>query len=109
MTMRILLACAAFPPNGKGGGPASSELIAMGLANLGNTVRVLTVSGEQSTQRRDGFEIKTLRSLNVHWDYWKNNPAWRKLFKPWWAVSRKRRNPPKIPPPDRNSPWPWKC
>jgi len=79
MKMRILLACAAFPPNGKGGGPASSELIAMGLTNLGNTVRVLTVSGEQSTQRRDGFEIKTLRSLNVHWDYWKNNPAWRKL------------------------------
>ena len=78
--MRILLACAAFPPHGKGGGPVSSKLIAMGLAKLGHTIRVVTVADFEHVTTQDGFEVHTVASLNVHWNYWKHNPFWRKIL-----------------------------
>ena len=78
--MRILLICAAYPPYGKGGGPASSELLALGLAARGHIVRVLTVADEEALQEKDGLEIKTIKTLNVYWDYWKKNPAILKLI-----------------------------
>lgn len=94
--MRILLICAAFPPFGKGGGPASSELLAHGLVNRGHAVRVLTVAGQDATDVRNGIEVKTIKSLNVYWDYWKPNPlaakvAWHVLenFNPY-ALIRMR-------------------
>src|SRR5262249_6959270 len=94
--MRILLICAAFPPFGKGGGPASSELLAHGLVNRGHAVRVLTVAGQDATDVQNGIEVKTIKSLNVYWDYWKPNPlaakvAWHVLenFNPY-ALTRMR-------------------
>jgi hypothetical protein len=77
--MRILLACAAYPPWGKGGGPAASESIARALSARGHTVHVVTVADEDTNEDRDGIAIRTLRSLNVYWDYWKKNPFHRKL------------------------------
>lgn len=77
--MRILLACAAYPPWGKGGGPAASESIAQALHARGHSVHVITVAGQDSDEIRDGIDVRTLRSLNVHWDYWKKNPLHRKL------------------------------
>jgi glycosyltransferase involved in cell wall biosynthesis len=77
--MRILLACAAYPPWGKGGGPAASESIARALSAQGHTVHVVTVADEEANEDRDGIDVRTLRSLNVYWDYWKKNSFHRKL------------------------------
>jgi glycosyltransferase involved in cell wall biosynthesis len=77
--MRILLACAAYPPAGKGGGPAASESIARALSALGHSVHVVTVADEDTRESRDGIEIQTLPSLNVYWNYWNSNPAYKKL------------------------------
>ena len=77
--MRILLACAAYPPWGKGGGPAASESIAQALSARGHSVHVVTVADEDAGEVRDGIDVRTLRSLNVYWNYWKKNPAYKKL------------------------------
>jgi len=82
--MRILLACAAYPPRGKGGGPAASESIARALSALGHAVQIVTVADEEGQEIRDGIDIRTLRSLNVYWDYWKYNPTHKKLV--WHAL-----------------------
>lgn len=77
--MRILLACAAYPPQGKGGGPAASESIARALSARGHNVHVITVADKDTYENRDGIDIRTLRSLNVYWNYWKQNPLHKKL------------------------------
>ncbi|WP_072397433.1 glycosyltransferase family 4 protein [Hyphomicrobium sp. CS1GBMeth3] len=77
--MRIVLACAAYPPQGKGGGPAASESIARALHAQGHDVRVITVADEETHEVRDGIDIRTLRSPNVYWDYWKENPLYKKV------------------------------
>jgi glycosyltransferase involved in cell wall biosynthesis len=77
--MRILLACAAYPPQGKGGGPAASESIARALRARGHDVHVITVADEETHEVRDGIDIRTMRSLNVYWNYWKRNPLYKKL------------------------------
>lgn len=83
--MRILCVAAAYPPHGKGGGPKGSETIAKALCARGHTVRVVTVADEESLELRDGIEVKTLRSLNLYWNYWvKNRSAVSKLF--WHAI-----------------------
>src|SRR6478752_5838525 len=77
--MRVLLICAAFPPLGKGGGPVSSQLLARGLADRGNVVRVLTVGDAEDLRDEGGIEVLTIRSPNVYWNYWKPNPITAKL------------------------------
>ncbi len=77
--MRVLLICAAFPPLGKGGGPVSSQLLARGLADRGNVVRVLTVGDAEDLRDEGGMEVQTIRSPNVYWNYWKPNPIAAKL------------------------------
>lgn len=77
--MRILLACAAYPPRGKGGGPVASESIAQALHARGHAVSVVTIADDDAQETRGGIEVRTLRSLNVHWDYWKKNPFYKKL------------------------------
>lgn len=77
--MRILLACAAYPPQGKGGGPIASESIARALHARGHAVDVVTVADEATHEIRDGIGIRTLQPFNVYWDYWKPNPLLKKL------------------------------
>lgn len=77
--MRVLLICSAYPPFGKGGGPASSQLLARGLAERGHTVRVITVGDKANVRDDAGVEVKTIESINVYWDYWKPNPLAAKL------------------------------
>ena len=66
-SVRILLACAAFPPYGKGGEPASSRLMASGPAHQGHEVRVVTVASGETLKARAGLEVKTISSPNVYW------------------------------------------
>jgi glycosyltransferase involved in cell wall biosynthesis len=77
---RILFACAAFPPNGKGGGPVSSFLFARGLASRGHTIRVVTVGDEHSIWEVDGIEVRQIPSQNIYWNYWKENKIYEKII-----------------------------
>lgn len=77
--MRVLLLCAAFPPQGKGGGPIGSALIARGLAGLRHEVRVVTVADDETFTSSDDLEVKTIRPLNIYWNYWRPNPAYKKV------------------------------
>ncbi|HLE63086.1 MAG TPA: glycosyltransferase [Pyrinomonadaceae bacterium] len=82
--MRVLCVAAAYPPYGKGGGPKGSENIAKALYARGHTVRVITVADDEKFEVRDGIEVKTVRSLNVYWNYWVTRPAIAKLL--WHAL-----------------------
>ncbi len=82
--MRILCAAAAYPPRGKGGGPKASEALAKALHARGHTVRVVTVGDSESLELRDGVEVKTLRTLNIYWNYWVKRAAIAKLV--WHAL-----------------------
>ena len=73
--MRILLPCAAYPPHGKGGGPASSRLLARGLMQRGHAVRVITIADADDLYDDGGVEVRTLTSNNVYWNYWTKQPA----------------------------------
>jgi len=83
--MRILCVAAAYPPHGKGGGPKASETIAKAISARGHIVRVVTVADDESFEVRDGVQVKTLRTLNLYWNYWiKSRSALAKLL--WHAL-----------------------
>ncbi len=78
--MRILLACAAFPPYGRGGGPTSSALIARALATRPAEVRVLVVGDQEKREQRGEIEVVTTAPLNVYRDWLrKDKPAVQKI------------------------------
>jgi len=78
--MRIHLFCAAFPPFGRGGGPVGSELIARALVSSGHEVEVVTVSDEPHQENRGEYRVCSLGSPNIYADYWRPNPAWKKII-----------------------------
>jgi len=82
--MRILCVAAAYPPYVKGGGSKASESIAKALSEHGHTVRVITVADNERFEVRDGVEVKTLKTLNVYWNYWIKQSAVAKLL--WHAL-----------------------
>jgi glycosyltransferase involved in cell wall biosynthesis len=77
--MRILCVAAAYPPYVKGGGSKASENIAKALYGYGHTVRVLTVADSERFEVRDGVQVKTIRTLNLYWNYWVKQSAAAKL------------------------------
>jgi glycosyltransferase involved in cell wall biosynthesis len=78
--MRILILCAAFPPSGRGGGPVSSLLLAKGLLNASNQVRVVTVGDAENFEIKEGLEVVTITSPNVYWDYYRENHPVKKAI-----------------------------
>jgi glycosyltransferase involved in cell wall biosynthesis len=78
--MKILLVCAAFPPRGKGGGPAGSYMIARALLAQGHTVRVVTVGDAAGVEEYQGVTVHVMRSPNIYWNYLQTHrSSWRKL------------------------------
>lgn len=82
--MRILCVAASYPPYVKGGGAKASESIAKAFHDFGHTVRVIAVADDESLEIRDGIEVKTLKTLNVHWNYWIKQSVVAKLL--WHAL-----------------------
>jgi glycosyltransferase involved in cell wall biosynthesis len=78
--MRILLACASFPPQGRGGGPIGSLMLAKALVKAGHDVHVVTVADRKSETDGEGFTVRTVPSLNIYWNYYKPNSAWKKIL-----------------------------
>ena len=68
--MKVLLVCAAFPPHGKGGGPAASRMIAHSLAEHNDLV-VITVSDTYEQWYDGKIRVKSIGSPNLYWNYWK--------------------------------------
>jgi len=77
--LRILMACAAFPPFIDGGGPISAMIVAKLLIAAGHDVQVVNVAGEDKHEVFDGVPVHRLRSLNIDWNYRLPRPAWKKL------------------------------
>lgn len=82
--MRILMACAAFPPFIDGGGPISAIIVAKLLLAAGHDLTVVNVSGEDRHETYDGVPVHRLRSLNIDWNYRLPRPAWKKAI--WHAL-----------------------
>jgi glycosyltransferase involved in cell wall biosynthesis len=82
--MRIQLFCAAFPPFGKGGGPATSELIARALVESGHVVEVITATDEPYEDLSRPYRVLSIGSPNIYADYWKERPGWKKMI---WHVA----------------------
>lgn len=78
--MRIQLFCAAFPPFGKGGGPATSELIARALAQAGHEVEVVTASDRPHEDNSKPYRVISMGSPNIYADYWQPRPSWKKMI-----------------------------
>ena len=58
--MRILMACAAFPPFIDGGGPISAMMVAKLLLADGHDLEVVNVSGEDKREIYDGVPVRRL-------------------------------------------------
>jgi glycosyltransferase involved in cell wall biosynthesis len=82
--MRIVMACAAFPPFMDGGGPISALLTAKLLISAGHQVTVLNVGDEARDEIYDGVPVRRLAPLNIYWNYRVPRPAWKKLV--WHAL-----------------------
>jgi len=82
--MRILMACAAFPPFIDGGGPISAMIVAKLLLAAGHDLTVVNVSGEDKHETYDGVPVHRLRSLNIDWNYRLPRPGWKKAI--WHAL-----------------------
>jgi glycosyltransferase involved in cell wall biosynthesis len=68
---KILLVCAAYPPDIKGGGEKSTQILAQSLSALGHVVRVLTISDRPGLRLdSDGrTQVCSIRSPNIYWNF----------------------------------------
>lgn len=77
--MRILMACAAFPPFIDGGGPISALLLARMLQDEGHDVRVLNAGDHDADEMIEGVPVRRIAAPNVYWNYRVPRPTWKKL------------------------------
>lgn len=77
--MRVLMACAAFPPFVDGGGPISALLLARMLQAQGHDLRVVNTADEAGNDTVEGVPVHRIEPTNVYWNYRRPRPAWKKL------------------------------
>ncbi len=77
---KLCIIAAAYPPNVKGGGEKSTQLLAKGLAELGNQVTVLTIDKRDHEFDDGAVRVKTMLSPNIYWNFKHKEPAYRKLI-----------------------------
>lgn len=77
---KVCIVAAAYPPNIKGGGEKSTQLLAKGLSQLGNAVTVLTIDNEESEFEDEDVHVQTIRSPNIYWNFKHAQPAFKKLI-----------------------------
>lgn len=78
---KILITCAAYPPNVKGGGEKSTQLLAQGLSQLGHDVHVLTIS-DRAVEYLDtdgSTQVRAIQSPNIYWNFRPQSSAVKKL------------------------------
>lgn len=77
---KLCIIAAAYPPNVKGGGEKSTQLLAKGLSAIGNQVTVLTIDKQDSEFYDEAVRVRTIRSPNIYWNFKHTEPAYRKLI-----------------------------
>lgn len=77
---KVCIIAAAYPPNVKGGGEKSTQLLAQGLSDLGNQVTVLTIDNMESDFQDGNVRVRTIRSPNIYWNFKHTQPAVKKLI-----------------------------
>ncbi|MCX4189097.1 glycosyltransferase family 4 protein [Methylophaga sp. OBS3] len=77
---KYCIVAAAYPPNIKGGGEKSTQLLAKGLSALGNDVTVLTIDHEEGQYMDNDVLVKTIRTPNIYWNFKHTQPAHKKLI-----------------------------
>jgi glycosyltransferase involved in cell wall biosynthesis len=82
--MRILMACAAFPPFIDGGGPISALMIAKLLRQSGHDLEVVNVADREAREVYEGIQVQRISTLNIDWNYRLPRPWWKKLL--WHAL-----------------------
>jgi glycosyltransferase involved in cell wall biosynthesis len=82
--MRILMACAAFPPFIDGGGPISALMVAKLIRQSGHDLEVINVADSEKREVYQGITIQRISSLNIDWNYRLPRPWWKKLV--WHAL-----------------------
>ncbi len=78
--MRILMACAAFPPFIDGGGPISALMVAKLLQQSGHDLEVVNVADRREREVYEGVPIQRLSTLNIDWNYRLPRPAWKRAI-----------------------------
>lgn len=78
--MRILMACAAFPPFIDGGGPISALMVAKLLRQYGHDLEVVNVADREEREIYDGVPVQRLSTLNIDWNYRLPRPAWKRAI-----------------------------
>lgn len=63
--LRILMACAAFPPFIDGGGPISAMIVAKLLIAAGHDVQVVNVAGEDKHEVFDGVPVAAIDTVGI--------------------------------------------
>jgi glycosyltransferase involved in cell wall biosynthesis len=66
--MRILLVAGTYPPDVRGGGEVSSQLLAEMLAGHGADVHVLTTAAAPRSELMNGVSVHRIRSPNASWN-----------------------------------------
>jgi glycosyltransferase involved in cell wall biosynthesis len=78
--MRILMACAAFPPFIDGGGPISALMVAKLLQQSGHDLEVVNVADREVREVYEGVPVQRLSTLNIDWNYRLPRPAWKRAI-----------------------------
>lgn len=79
---KILITCAGYPPDIKGGGEKSTQLIAQALSALGHEVTVLTCAASPGERMdSDGkTRVIAIASPNIYWNFSGEHSAVEKLI-----------------------------
>jgi glycosyltransferase involved in cell wall biosynthesis len=83
---RVLIVCAGYPPDIKGGGEKSTQILAQSLSAQGNVVRVLTLA-DTSGERIDTDQVTRIemqRSPNIYWNFRRHTSTLQKVV--WHAL-----------------------
>jgi glycosyltransferase involved in cell wall biosynthesis len=77
--MRLLIICAAYPPDIKGGAEISTKLLAEGLSRAGHDVTVLTIAENPRQELIEGVQITRIKTPNIYWSIDKTPGAIEKV------------------------------
>jgi glycosyltransferase involved in cell wall biosynthesis len=77
--MKLVILAGYYPPDIKGGGEISTQVLAEALNKAGCSVDVLTCGREESEWTRNGVRVKRIHSPNLYWDYNSHPSRFQKL------------------------------
>jgi glycosyltransferase involved in cell wall biosynthesis len=80
------MVCAGYPPDIKGGGEKSTQILAQSLSALGNIVRILTLA-DVAGERLDSDQVTRIEmhsSPNIYWNFRRHSSTFQKVI--WHAL-----------------------